>query len=160
MLPRHWLNQVRGCNSGRHCSSAMVLTRTDSSPGEGSWSLYGYHTATAWPLPAHGVGTEFFRGPLLGLEVPMACILHPCVPRLGLALTNVSHLGDGTNSHGARQGLWLCSPCESEDSLRTGDNGQDQAQSITPASGAKLEFRCPPRRGQKLEDTRERSISD
>lgn len=63
--------------------------------------------ATAWPLLTHGVGTEFLKGPLLGLKVPKGCILHPCTPRLGLALTNVSHLWDGMNSHGSRQGLWL-----------------------------------------------------
>lgn len=42
------------------------------------------------------------------------------------------------NAHGARQGLWLCSPCESEGSVRRGSNGQDPAQSISPAP-----WRCP-----------------
>lgn len=50
--------------------------------------------ATTWPLLTHGLGTEFLRGPLMGLKVPKGCILHPCAPRLGFALTKVSHLWD------------------------------------------------------------------
>lgn len=53
-LPRHWLNQVRGCKSGRHCSSAMVLTRAGSCLGEGSWSLYGHSLTVEWALNSSG----------------------------------------------------------------------------------------------------------
>lgn len=39
---------------------------------------------TEWPLPACGMGTEFLRGPLLGLKVPKGCILYPGTPDWGL----------------------------------------------------------------------------
>lgn len=108
-LPSYWLNQVRGCNSGRHRSFAVVLTRAGSCLGEGSWPLHGHHMATAWTLLTYGVGTEFLRGRFLGLKAPKGCILYPRTSRRGLALTNVSHLWDWVNPHGARQGLWLLS---------------------------------------------------
>lgn len=111
---------------------------------------------TVWPLLTHGLALNSSGGPLLGLN---SVFYTPVSPDWGFALTNVSHLWDGMNSHGARQGLWLCSPCESGASLRTGDKGQNQAQSISSTSGAGIQV-SPKVGGQKLEDTRESSISE
>lgn len=81
-LPKHWLNRVRGCNSGSHRSSAALLTR--------AWFLFQRtQPATAQPpLGPQERGTKTppphpSRAPLLGIEVPKGCIHTPLRPQTG-----------------------------------------------------------------------------